>query len=102
MSGPFHEHEEDGTIVRMTGIQHSGVAHNEYTLQQSLSGAVNTTTVSDGDNGGGDNESNNQQQQQQQADTTTTRTPTVALLQLWQVIIHQQLQVRRAMVQSRC
>ena len=70
-SGPYHVHERnDGTIVKMTGVQHSSVAHNIIyaTAEESLSGAVNTTTVSDGGNGGGE-ESNNQQQQQQ-ADTT--------------------------------
>ena len=77
-SGPYHVHERDnGTIVKMTGVEHSGVAHNIIydTAEESLSGAVNTTTVvSDDDNGGGDNESNNQQQQQQ-ADTTPPGAP---------------------------
>ena len=76
-SGPYHVHErDDGVIVKMTGIQHSGVAHNIIydTAEESLSGAVNTTTVSDDDNGGGDSESNNQQQQQQ-ADTTPPGAP---------------------------
>ena len=77
-SGPYHVHERDnGTIVKMTGVEHSSVAHNIIydTAEESLSGAVNTTTVvSDDDNGGGDNESNNQQQQQQ-ADTTPPGAP---------------------------
>ena len=77
-SGPYHVHERDnGTIVKMTGVEHSGVAHNIIydTAEESLSGAVNTTTVvSDDDNGGGNNESNNQQQQQQ-ADTTPPGAP---------------------------
>ena len=77
-SGPYHVHErDDGVIVKMTGVQHSGVAHNIIydTAEESLSGAVNTTTVvSDDDNGGGNNESNNQQQQQQ-ADTTPPGAP---------------------------
>ena len=77
-SGPYHVHEKDnGVIVKMTGVEHSGVAHNIIydTREESLSGAVNTTTVvSDDDNGGGNNESNNQQQQQQ-ADTTPPGAP---------------------------
>ena len=77
-SGPYHVHEkEDGTIIKMTGVVHSDVAHNIIyeTAEESLSGAVNTTTVvSDDDNGGGNNESNNQQQQQQ-ADTTPPGAP---------------------------
>ena len=77
-SGPYHVHErDDGVIVKMTGVEHSSVAHNIIydTAEESLNGAVNTTTVvSDDDNGGGNNESNNQQQQQQ-ADTTPPGAP---------------------------
>ena len=74
-SGPYHVHErDDGTIVKMTGVEHSGVAHNIIydTAEESLSGAVNTTTVvSDDNNDNNDNNNqSNQQQQQQQADTT--------------------------------
>ena len=81
-SGPYHVHEnEDGIIVKMTGVAHSGVAHNIIydTAEESLSGAVNTTITSQEDDAGGDddnNESNNQQQQQQQADTTPPAAPT--------------------------
>ena len=77
-SGPYHVHErDDGVIVKMTGVEHSSVAHNIIydTAEESLNGAVNTTTVVSGDdNGGGNNESNNQQQQQQ-ADTTPPGAP---------------------------
>ena len=76
-SGPYHVHEkEDGTIIKMTGVVHSDVAHNIIyeTAEESLSGAVNTTTVVSDDNNDNDNNDNNnqsnQQQQQQQADTT--------------------------------
>ena len=74
-SGPYHVHEkEDGTIIKMTGVVHSDVAHNIIyeTAEESLSGAVNTTTVvSDDNNDNNDNNNqSNQQQQQQQADTT--------------------------------
>ena len=75
-SGPYHVHEKnDGTIVKMTGVQHSGVAHNVIyaTAEESLSGAVNTTTITDSEGGG--EESNNQQQEQQQADTTPPGAP---------------------------
>ena len=77
-SGPYHVHErDDGVIVKMTGVQHSSVAHNVIyaTAEESLSGAVNTTTVSDDDNGGGEESDNQQQQQQQQADTTPPEAP---------------------------
>ena len=73
-SGPYHVHKkDDGTIVKMTGVQHSSVAHNIIyaTAEESLSGAVNTTTVSDGGNGGGEESNNNESNNnQQQADTT--------------------------------
>ncbi len=75
-SGPYHVHKkEDGTIIKMTGVVHSGVAHNIIyeTAEESLSGAVNTTTVVSDDNNDNNNDNNNQsnqQQQQQQADTT--------------------------------
>ena len=73
-SGPYHVHERnDGTIVKMTGVQHSSVAHNIIyaTAEESLSGAVNTTTVSDDGNGGGEESNNNESNNnQQQADTT--------------------------------
>ena len=78
-SGPYHVHEKnDGTIVKMTGVQHSGVAHNVIyaTAEESLSGAVNTTTVSDDDNGGGEESNNNESNNQQQADTTPPEAPT--------------------------
>ena len=74
-SGPYHVHEkEDGTIVKMTGVEHSGVAHNTIydTAEESLSGAVNTTTVSNESN---DNDESNNQQQQEQADTTPPAAP---------------------------
>ena len=74
-SGPYHVHEkEDGTIIKMTGVVHSDVAHNIIyeTAEESLSGAVNTTTVVSNDNNDNNDNNNqsNQQQQQQQADTT--------------------------------
>ena len=73
-SGPYHVHKkDDGTIIKMTGVEHSGVAHNIIyaTAEESLSGAVNTTTVSDGGNGGGEESNNNESNNnQQQADTT--------------------------------
>ena len=75
-SGPYHVHEKDnGVIVKMTGVEHSGVAHNTIydTVEESLTGAVNTTTVSEEDDNGGGEESNNQQQQQ--ADTTPPGAP---------------------------
>ena len=73
-SGPYHVHKkDDGTIIKMTGVEHSGVAHNVIysSAEESLSGAVNTTTVSDDDNGGGEESNNNESNNnQQQADTT--------------------------------
>ena len=78
-SGPYHVHErDDGTVIKMTGVEHSGVAHNIIysTAEESLSGAVNTTTTSD-DNESNNNESNNNESNnQQQADTTPPEAPT--------------------------
>jgi len=78
-SGPYHVHErDDGTVIKMTGVEHSGVAHNIIysTAEESLSGAVNTTTTSDDSESNNNESNNNESNNQQQADTTPPEAPT--------------------------
>ena len=56
-SGPYHVHErEDGVLVKMTGVVHSGVAHNVIydTAEASLEGVTNISSSDSDDDGGGD------------------------------------------------
>ena len=56
-SGPYHVHErDDGIIVKMTGVVHSGVPHNVIydTLEESVVPS-NISSTSDDENGDGGN-----------------------------------------------
>ena len=56
-SGPYHVHErEDGVLVKMTGVVHSGVPHNVIydTAEASLEGVTNISSSDSDDDGGGD------------------------------------------------
>ena len=78
-SGPYHVHEkDDGTVIKMTGVQHSGVAHNVIyaTAEESLIGADNITTTSDDSESNNNESNNNESNNQQQADTTPPEAPT--------------------------
>jgi len=83
-SGPYHVHEnEDGIIVKMTGVQHSSVAHNVIyaTAEESLAGLSNISSSAneqqqEQDQQQDQQEEQDQQQDQQQSDTTPPAVPT--------------------------
>ena len=59
-SGPYHLHEDDnGLIVKMTGVVHSGVPHNIIyeTLEESIPRNISNTSNDDGNGNGGDDDS---------------------------------------------
>ena len=59
-SGPYHLHEDDdGIIVKMTGVVHSAVPHNIIyeTLEESIPRNISNTSNDDGNGNGGDDDS---------------------------------------------
>ena len=59
-SGPYHLHEDDnGLIVKMTGVVHSAVPHNIIyeTLEESIPRNISNTSNDDGNGNGGDDDS---------------------------------------------
>ena len=59
-SGPYHLHENDnGLIVKMTGVVHSSVPHNIIyeTLEESIPRNISNTSNDDGNGNGGDDDS---------------------------------------------
>ena len=58
-SGPYHLHEDDnGLIVKMTGVVHSAVPHNIIyeTLEESIPRNISNTSNDDGNGNGGDDD----------------------------------------------
>ena len=58
-SGPYHLHEDDnGLIVKMTGVVHSAVPHNKIyeTLEESIPRNISNTSGGGNNGGGGDDD----------------------------------------------
>ena len=76
-SGPYHVHErDDGIIVKMTGVVHSGVPHNVIydTLEESVVPS-NISSTSDDDEGGGGEDEGGGDDNTPAADTTPPGAP---------------------------